>query len=98
MSVAPINNLPQIAPISPDPKGVTGAQGKGPDFGSALADARALETKATQTADQFANGDQTIGIHEVMIQSEKANVALKFATTLKNKAIEAYKELMNTQV
>ena len=33
-----------------------------------------------------------------MIATEKANVALRFATTLKNKAVEAYRELMNTQV
>ena len=39
-----------------------------------------------------------MGIHEVMIASEKANIEIRYATTLKNKAIEAYRELMNTQV
>jgi len=33
-----------------------------------------------------------------MISTEKANISLRYATTLKNKAIEAYRELMNTQV
>jgi flagellar hook-basal body complex protein FliE len=34
----------------------------------------------------------------VVIASEKANIAVRYAVTLKNKALEAYRELMNTQV
>lgn len=74
----------------------------GMDFGHAFADAlggvRDLETKATTASTQFANGDPAMGIHEVMIATEKANLALRYTTTLKNKALEAYRELMNTQV
>lgn len=97
MSIAPLPPTP-IAPIqgtTTEPK-VVGTTG--PDFGSALADARALEGDAKKVGEQFANGDTAVGIHEVMIASEKANVSLRFATTLKNKALEAYRELMNTQV
>jgi flagellar hook-basal body complex protein FliE len=76
--------------------------GKGADvggaFGNILSEARQAETSSTQMAEKFANGDQSVGIHEVMIQTEKANIAIRYATTLKNKAIEAYRELMNTQV
>ena len=70
----------------------------GGSFTKALGEARGLENQATDAAEKFANGDQSIGIHEVMITTEKANIAVRYATTLKNKAIEAYKELMNTQV
>ena len=66
--------------------------------GKALADARGLEKTATEAAEKFANGDPSMGIHEVVIASEKANIAVRYATTLKNKAVEAYRELMNTQV
>jgi flagellar hook-basal body complex protein FliE len=31
-----------------------------------------------------------------MIASEKSTIALRYAVTLKNKALEAYKDLMNT--
>lgn len=97
MSIAPIAPPTTIAPIEG-----TGALEKAPapggDFGKAFADAKNLETDATKAAEAFAKGDTGAGIHEVMIASEKANVALRFATTLKNKAIEAYRELMNTQV
>jgi flagellar hook-basal body complex protein FliE len=33
-----------------------------------------------------------------VIASEKASIAVRYAVTLKNKALEAYHELMNTQV
>lgn len=97
MSIAPIQLPPPVSvetstavqPASPDVGG---------GFASALVEARDLETTANQAAERFANGDQSVGIHEVMIATEKANIAVRYATTLKNKAIEAYRELMNTQV
>lgn len=70
----------------------------GDAFADALKDAHTREADATQSAERFANGDPSMGIHEVMIASEKANIAVRYATTLKNKAVEAYRELMNTQV
>lgn len=70
----------------------------GDAFADALKEAHGKETEATNAAERFANGDPSMGIHEVMIASEKANIAVRYATTLKNKAVEAYRELMNTQV
>ena len=67
-------------------------------FGKALQDAHHAEHTATDAAEQFAKGDSGMGIHEVMIASEKANLSVRYATTVKNKALEAYRELMNTQV
>jgi flagellar hook-basal body complex protein FliE len=84
--------------------GITGADRTVPkpdlagSFSEALNEARASEHQATDAAERFAKGDPGMGIHEVMIASEKANIAIRYATTLKNKALEAYRELMNTQV
>jgi flagellar hook-basal body complex protein FliE len=85
------------------PTGTDAAQGSdGVDFASALSDAidnaGASERAASQAADRFAAGDPEIGIHEVMIASEKASVSLRFATTVKNQALAAYRELMNTPI
>ena len=80
------------------PQKTNGTHDIGGSFTKALGEARGLENQATDAAEKFANGDTSIGIHEVMITTEKANIAVRYATTLKNKAIEAYKELMNTQV
>ena len=74
----------------------------GPDFANALSDAfsqaSASEKAADVSAKQFADGDPNVGIHEVMIAAEKASISLRFAVTLKNKMLEAYRDLMNTQV
>ena len=99
MSIAPINPI-----ASPEFLGIAGIERSPakPDlagsFGKALIDAHAAEHTATEAAEKFAKGDVGIGIHEVVIASEKANIAVRYATTLKNKALEAYRELMNTQV
>lgn len=61
-----------------------------------LEEARAEEANAEDLAERFANGDPDVGIHEVMIATERAAVSLRYAVNLKNKAIEAYRELMNT--
>ena len=72
------------------------------DFGSALTDALTAasegERAANQEAARFAEGDPTAGIHETMIAAEKASISLRYAVTLKNKVLEAYRELMNTPV
>jgi flagellar hook-basal body complex protein FliE len=96
MSVAPIQLPAPIAVESPTKPAPATDLGAG--FANALSEARNLETVATEMAERFANGDQSVGIHEVMIATEKANIAVRYATTLKNKAVEAYRELMNTQV
>jgi flagellar hook-basal body complex protein FliE len=94
MSIAPIQ-APQIAPVEAQkPAKVDLAEA----FGSVLQDARVAEQASTQASEAFAKGDPNVGIHEVVIASEKANIAVRYVTTLKNKALEAYRELMNTQV
>ena len=78
------------------------SRSKGPDFSDAFADAieraSSEEQTATQMATDFADGDPNVGIHEVVIASERANISMRYAVTLKNKLVEAYKEIMNTQV
>ena len=93
-----IGELYESEPIRPARAG----EGRGPDFGDALLSAvdqaSGSERAADQAATRYAAGDPAIGIHEVMIASEKANIAVRYATTLKNKLVDAYRELMNTQV
>ena len=72
----------------------------GPNFGdaltNALADAGASERQSADASQKFAAGDPSVGIHEVIIGAEKATIAVKYAVTLKNKVLEAYREIMNT--
>ena len=98
-AIAPIT-LP-VMPGIESPSASTKPAG-GADFGAALGsaihEARASEAASTNASNRFAAGDPSMGIHEVMIASEKANIAVRYATTLRSKALEAYRELMNTQV
>jgi flagellar hook-basal body complex protein FliE len=97
-----INRIQSL--IAPADLPATGAAkpAGGPDFGEALASAigqaRALEENASTMATQFAAGDPSVGMHETMIAAEKASIGLRYAVTLKNKMLEAYRELMNTPV
>ncbi len=98
MSVAPTFIQP-IAPITPATEAKPAREvNLGESFANALEDATGAEKASTEAAEKFAKGDGSVGIHEVVIAAEKANVAVRYATTLKNKALEAYRELMNTQV
>lgn len=99
MSIAPI-----VAPTPTVATEITGVERPAQkvdlagSFSKALEEAHAAEHTATDAADRFAKGEPGMGIHEVVIASEKASIAIRYATTLKNKALEAYRELMNTQV
>jgi len=87
-----IPEMPALKPAQEPSNGV--------DFGKALGDALANAGQAERTADdmgqKFAAGDPSVGIHEVMLASVKADVSVKYAVSLKNKLIDAYKELLNT--
>jgi flagellar hook-basal body complex protein FliE len=85
----------RVGSAAPAPAG-----GENVDFGAALtgalSKASSEEHAADDAAQRFANGDPSMGIHEVMIAAEKASITTRYAVTLKNKVLEAYKELMNT--
>ncbi len=100
MTIAPIaiSRITEIPSITGSEAPAAGNVDLAGSFGHALKEAHAAERTATDGAERFAKGDPGMGIHEVMIASEKANITLRYATTLKNKALEAYRELMNTQV
>lgn len=94
-----IGELYESGPIRP---ARTDEETRGPDFGDALAgaieQAAGAERAADEAATKFAAGDPQVGIHEVIIASEKASISVRYATTLKNRLVEAYRELTNTQV
>jgi len=97
-----------IAPIGPaaavgservtTPARGAGGAGFGDVLTDAITEARARESTAVDASVRFADGDPSVGIHEVMIAAEEANVSLRFASTLKNKLLDAYRELMSTPI
>jgi flagellar hook-basal body complex protein FliE len=90
----------RIAPISAEPRGA--AEPAGASFGDALVGAieraAGAERNAEATATAFASGDPNVGIHEAVLAASVAEVQVKFAVTMTSRAIEAYRELLNTPV
>lgn len=99
-----LERLDQTRPVA-EPRGagaeagsVTGEVDFAGVLGNALSGAGDAERAASDAAQRFAAGDPEVGIHEVVIAAEKANISVRYAVTLKNRAIEAYRELLNTPV
>ena len=69
----------------------------GPSFAqtlqSAFGQVNDLQVHAGQMATSFAQG-KTSDIHTVMIASEQASMALQLTTQIRNKAVDAYQEIM----
>ncbi|MCP3794345.1 MULTISPECIES: flagellar hook-basal body complex protein FliE [Paenibacillus] len=70
------------------------------DFGSFLKDALnevgQQEVATHQMSDQFMAGK--VDVDQVMITSQQALLSLQLTTQVRNKAIEAYQEIMRTQM
>ena len=83
----------------PNPTAAPGAGEK--TFADTLKDAVQSVNQAQKTSDfkmqELATG-KTRDIADVMITAEKADISLKLMTTVRNKIIEAYQEIMKMQV
>ncbi len=73
----------------------------GQSFLNSLSDALGnLDTQMTQAdaaAADFASGGSA-DLHTVMLQMEEASISLKTAVNVRDKLIEAYQEIMRTQL
>jgi flagellar hook-basal body complex protein FliE len=64
---------------------------------SAIEKVNDLQLKADKAAQDLATG-RTDNIAEVMIATEKADIALRLMMQVRNKMIESYQEIMKIQV
>ena len=84
------------------PAGIGAAESTGTQsFTQVLANAAqslsSLENQANSSAMALVSG-QPIETHDVMLQMEEASVGLNMAMAMRNKVIEAYQDIMRTQV
>ncbi|CAK7041091.1 MAG: Flagellar hook-basal body complex protein FliE [Desulfovibrio sp.] len=86
-------------------KAIKGTSADGPSkvaspFAGALKDSLAqvndLQQEKKAMITSFASGE-TQNVHELMISLQKASLAMNMTTAVRNKAIEAYKELARMQ-
>jgi flagellar hook-basal body complex protein FliE len=78
-------------------KPAPGAPADSPSFAQMLENAfgqvNALQGHSAQMAQAFAQG-RTSDVHSVMIAAEQATMALQLTTQIRNKAVDAYQEIM----
>ena len=56
-----------------------------------------LQNSAESAEIQFSLGEST-NTHDLQIAQEKANVALQYTVAVRDKVLEAYREIMNMQI
>lgn len=94
----PIQNLPNNVL-----KGVGSSDGssKGVSFGdflnSAIKQVDGLQKESEKLNESLALG-LTDNIHQVMIASEKASIAMQFTMQVRNKIMDAYQEIMRMPI
>ncbi len=97
--VSPINPIEPIKPISPEANQV--ANKGGADFKKILENAinkvNDTVSNAEKLSNDFATG-KTSDIHSVIIAAEKADIMLQLTNEVKNKIVEAYREIMRMQI
>ncbi|SHJ81426.1 flagellar hook-basal body complex protein FliE [Malonomonas rubra DSM 5091] len=80
---------------------VPAAQNIGSKFADALKDSigqvNQAQLGADRAAEQIAAGE-TKNLHEAMIKLEEADISLRLMVQVRNKAVEAYQEIMRMQV
>jgi flagellar hook-basal body complex protein FliE len=66
-------------------------------FGDMVGKVNELQTKADKAVEMLATGESK-NLHEVMIAMEKSSISFQFLTQVRNKALDAYHEIMRMQV
>ncbi len=65
---------------------------------NSINDVNAQQGEAKTLATSFERGDKSIELSEVMISMQKANVSFQAMLAVRNKLVNAYKDIMNMQV
>jgi flagellar hook-basal body complex protein FliE len=89
---APAAVAPSPAPVAPGGDG-----GFAKALASSLDNLQANQSNADALATQAATGDPR-DVHDYMIASNEASLATEMVVTLKNKAVEAFNEIMRMPV
>ncbi len=101
MSISAVNayrtaaSLPSITPV--DTAKPDAAASFGGSLSQAVQDLSGMQQNADNAMVKLASG-QPIEMHEAMLAMEEASIGMQFAMQVRTKVIEAYQEVMRTQV
>lgn len=100
MVLGPQATIGGVAPVA-QPDGVAAAGAGGGDFGGTLGNAiKSLETTqadAAKGAQELASGTAT-SPEKVVMDVERAKLAMQMASALRTKGVEAMNDILHTQV
>ena len=75
---------------------------EGPGFADVLKttidQVSAAQKDAQKMAQDFATGEEKVNLQDVMINLQKANISFQQMVQVRNKLVDAYKEIMNMPV
>lgn len=98
--IGPIAGPTGVSPISTDIMSPQGAAAPGADFASKLAEGleyvQGLQDKTSELQTQAATGSLN-DVHDYMIASSESSLATSLTVAVRNKAVEAFQEIMRMQ-
>jgi flagellar hook-basal body complex protein FliE len=65
---------------------------------SSLDQVNNMQKSSEQLGKNFAMGDDSVSLSDVMIAGQKANIAFQATVQVRNKLVSAYQDMMNMQV
>ena len=102
MAITPLSSLPPLTPSSPvspasPTSAPTGANNPAQAFAGFLDQASQLESNANVEAVRLATGDVS-NIHQFTAAAAKAQLAVELTSAVRNRAVDAFNEIMRMQV
>lgn len=89
----------EAKPVSDEAPAVSEGQEKSDNFAELLADSvKAVNEQQQKSAEMkkaFEQGDPDIELAEVMVQAQKASLSFQAMTQVRNKLVEAYKDVLH---
>lgn len=67
-------------------------------LGHAIETVNGMQLEARHKAESFEMGDKTLSMADVMVAKEKSSLAFEATVQVRNKVLEAYKQIMNMPV
>jgi flagellar hook-basal body complex protein FliE len=96
-----VHNVAVVPSVSDQPAGRTTPAEAAESFGSFLKEAienlNGQQAYAEQLGGQFIRGE-AVDVHQLKIAGEKASLGLELTVQIRNKVVEAYQEIMRTQL